>query len=187
MMRLPKSGYALQNNFGNFIVQSTAMRSVFLFLLSCCIIGCARQSNEVHQLNTRIDSLGKELTHTYKPGLGEFMSGIQVHHAKLWFAGQAQNWPLAYFEIGEIKETLDDIREYNADRPEVRSLIMIVPAIDSITHAIQQKDPQLFKSSFVLLTNTCNNCHFATHHEFNVIKIPDTPPFSNQEFKAQHP
>jgi len=163
------------------------MRSVCLLLLLCAIAGCGSKSNEVQKLNTRIDSLGKELAHAYKPGLGEFMSGIQVHHEKLWFAGEAQNWALADFEIGEIKETLNDIRTYNADRTEIRSLLMIDPAVDSITNAIQQKNPQLFKSSFFLLTNTCNNCHHATNHDFNVIKIPDTPPFSNQDFKVQRP
>ena len=35
----------------------------------------------------------------------------------------------------------------------------------------------------ILLTNTCNSCHRATEFEFNVVKIPDTPPFSNQDFK----
>jgi hypothetical protein len=129
--------------------------------------------------------LQQKLENTYKPGLGEFMSGIQVHHAKLWFAGQERNWKLAGFEIGEIKETLEDIKQYNTDRPELKSLPMIEPALDSITNAIQQKNPELFRSSFVLLTNTCNNCHRATKHEFNVIKIPDNPPFSNQDFKVK--
>ena len=26
------------------------------------------------------------------PGLGEYMTGIQLHIAKLWYAGQASNW-----------------------------------------------------------------------------------------------
>ena len=65
----------------------------------------------------------------YKPGLGEFMSGIQVHHAKLWFAGTAANWKLADFEVGEIKETLDDVEKYCTDRPELASLPMIHPPL----------------------------------------------------------
>ncbi len=130
-------------------------------------------------------ALPQQTAHTYKPGLGEFMLGIQMHHAKLWFAGQAQNWALADFEMGEISETLDAIKEFNADRPEVKSISMIDPAIDSIADAIKKKDTQRFKASFILLTNTCNNCHTATHHEFNVIKTPDTPPVSNQEFKPK--
>jgi hypothetical protein len=112
------------------------------------------------------------------------MTGIQLHHAKLWFAGQNQNWPLADFEIHEIQESLDDIGEFCSDRPEVKSIGMIKAPIDSVTSAIQQKNLQLFKSSFSLLTNTCNNCHKATDHGFNVVIIPTNPPVSNQDFRV---
>jgi hypothetical protein len=62
---------------------------------------------------------------------------------------------------------------------------MIDPAIDSVNHAIEQKDAIRFKSSFIFLTNTCNKCHLATDFEFNVVKIPETSPFSNQDFKLR--
>jgi hypothetical protein len=61
---------------------------------------------------------------------------------------------------------------------------MITPAIDSVDMAVQQKNSSLFKSSFILITNTCNHCHRTVNHGFNVVKIPETPPFSNQEFKT---
>ena len=147
------------------------------------IISCSPASNREGQMQQQIDSLKSKLGNTYKPGLGEFMSGIQVHHAKLWYAGINSNWKLADFEINEIMEALDDIKKYNADRPEVKSIGMIDPAIDSLNAAIKQRNQALFKTSFQLLTNPCNNCHRATAHEFNTIKVPDTAPFSNQEFK----
>jgi len=161
------------------------MKQTILLVLLVMFAACGQQDNNPQQLQAQIDNLQKKLDGVYKPGLGEFMSGIQVHHEKLWFAGEAGNWKLADFEMGEIREALDDIKQYNSDRTEVKSLPMIEPALDSMTNAIEQKNPQLFKSSFTLLTNTCNNCHHATNHEFNVIKIPDTPPFSNQVFKVQ--
>ena len=119
----------------------------------------------------------------YKPGLGEFMSSIQVHHAKLWFAGINQNWKLADFEMHEIGEALDDIRQFNTDRPETKSLAMIDAPLDSVNVAIQKQDILAFKRNFNILTNTCNTCHSATDHGFNVVKVPDAPPFSNQDFK----
>jgi uncharacterized membrane protein YfbV (UPF0208 family) len=122
---------------------------------------------------------------TYTPGLGEFMVSIQLHHAKLWFAGENANWPLADFEMHEIMEVMEDIRKFNTDRPEIKSLPMINAPLDSLDNAIQKKDSAAFKSAFTLLTNTCNTCHQATPHGFNVIKIPDFPPVSNQEFKVQ--
>src|SRR5882724_9433272 len=144
---------------------------------------CNQQSNQVQKMQATIDSLQKELNETYKPGFGEFMSGIQMHHAKLWFAGQNQNWELADFEVHEIQEALDDIQQFCADRPETKAITMIKPPIDSVNKAIQQKNPQLFKNNFILLTNTCNNCHRATEHAFNVVTIPSALPVVNQDFK----
>jgi len=162
--------------------------SKFLLLLPilCIVIACNEQTKEIQQQQVKIDSLEKQLDKTYKPGLGEFMTGIQLHHAKLWFAGQNQNWPLADFEIHEIQESLDDIEEFCQDRPEVKSIGMLKSSIDSVTGAISQRNLQSFKNSFSALTNTCNNCHKATDHGFNVVVIPTSPPVSNQDFRVPH-
>ena len=170
-------------NFRNEQYPLVAITSIFL-TISFTLIACNEQTKEVQQMQSRVDSLQKQLDKTYKPGLGEFMTGIQLHHAKLWFAGQNQNWPLADFEIHEIQESLDDINEFCKDRPEVKNIEMLKPSIDSVTNAIGQKDLQSFKNSFSVLTNTCNNCHKATDHGFNVVIIPNNPPVSNQDFKA---
>ena len=42
------------------------------------------------------------------PGLGEIMTLTQMRHAKLWFAGEAGNWPLASYELHELKEGFAD-------------------------------------------------------------------------------
>ena len=111
------------------------------------------------------------------------MNGIQMHHAKLWFAGINENWPLAAFEVDEIKEGLEDIKLYITDRPETKKIDMIFSPLDSVALAIKSQNVAFFKSSFSSLTETCNNCHRATDHAFNVITIPTSPPVTNQEFK----
>lgn len=155
----------------------------FFTLLSAC----HQSTSENRSMQARIDSLEQRLSKTYKPGFGEFMSGIQVHHAKLWFAGQAQNWELADFEIHEIQESLAGIREYCTDRKETKDIAMIDLPIDSLAKAIEMKSLPQFRSSYTSFTNTCNNCHQATDHAFNVLTIPSSPPVSNQEFKVQSP
>jgi len=157
--------------------------TIFLFVL---FASCNQQDKQVEQMQLKIDSLQKALAKTYKPGFGEFMSGIQTHHAKLWFAGQNQNWSLADFEIHEIQEALEDVQKFCTDREETKSIGMINGPVDSLTNAIQQKDLRRFNSSFVLLTRTCNNCHLETKHEFNVVIIPSNPPVTNQSFKPFH-
>ncbi|HVS94859.1 MAG TPA: hypothetical protein VHE54_00185 [Puia sp.] len=157
--------------------------AVFLFMVGAC----GQPEDHTAALQLQIDSLEHRLHNSYAPGLGEFMSGIQVHHAKLWFAGKAGNWRLADFEIGEIQEAVDDINKYCTDRPEVSSLPMLQPALDSVSHAVTRADAAAFSRTFMVLTNTCNNCHRATRHEFNVIQVPATPPFSNQLFAKPEP
>jgi len=160
------------------------MKQTFRIALTLIFFGCSQPNENTQLLESRIDSLERKLADTYKPGFGEFMSSIQVHHNKLWFAGQNENWRLADFEIHEIKETLEAIKKYQTERTESQKIGMLNPALDSVNNAIQQKSVSLFKSSFTLLTNTCNNCHRAADFEFNVVKIPDSQPFSNQDFKV---
>ena len=149
------------------------------------LTSCQSQSDNTQMLERRIDSLEAKLSETYKPGLGEFMSSIQVHHNKLWFAGINQNWKLADFEIHEIMESLDDIRKFQTERKESQMVQIINPALDSVSAAIRQRNLPAFRSSYTLLTRTCNNCHQEAGFEFNRVQIPEYPPYSNQDF--EHP
>jgi hypothetical protein len=160
------------------------MRIIFavsaFFLLAC------NQPGNTVQLQKQVDSLKLQLANSYKPGLGELMAGIQVHHAKLWFAGQNENWKLANFELNEIKEAVETIQKSYPERDESKMLLhLFSPVLDSMDHAIQQTNSSVFKNTYVLLTNTCNNCHHVAGFAFNVVTIPSSPPFSNQDFKAK--
>ena len=53
----------------------------------------------------------------YVPGLGEFMTATQMRHPKLWFAGQSGNWPLAAYELDEIKEGFEEITKLHPTHP----------------------------------------------------------------------
>jgi hypothetical protein len=162
------------------------MKNFLLFLLLLLFYACTDSQKQMDTMQAKIDSLEKKLDASYTPGFGEFMSNIQVHHAKLWFAGINRNWELADFEINEIKETLQALKEYQSERVETKSLIMIYPALDSVNTAVQKQDANSFKSKFKMLTNTCNQCHRSVNYGFNDVKIPESPPFSNQIFKIEN-
>lgn len=156
-----------------------------LLLLAFGLLSCSKKSDSNAEFKSKIGELQTQLDNSYKPGLGEFMSGIQVHHAKLYFAGTNENWDLADFEIHEIMESLENIPKYCADREEVKDIHIIDSAIDSVSDAIRMKDIVMFKRTYSLLTNTCNDCHKVTNHGFIVMKILDSPMFSNQDFRKK--
>lgn len=158
------------------------MRQLLLILLTLGLFSCNQQVDNTADLQNRIDSLESKLENTYKPGFGDFMSSIQAHHTKLWFAGQNENWDLADFEIHELEEAIEDIQKFHAGRKETELIGMILPALDSVEVAIEKKDPVAFKRSYNLLTNTCNTCHKQTDHGFVVIKLPESLPYTNQDF-----
>lgn len=165
------------------------MKKLLVLSVIACVMlmnACQDESGKVKALQSQVDSLEKQLADTYKPGFGEFMSGILVHHAKLWFAGLNQNWKLADFEVHEIMEALDDIQKYQSEREESKLISTLDPAIEGVNAAIAKKDLDAFKTSYESLTDACNTCHQNVHYEFNRVKIPDQPPFSNQIFKIEN-
>lgn len=55
----------------------------------------------------------------YVVGFGEIMGLTQMRHAKLWFAGQAQNWPLAPYELDELNEGFADAMKFHPQHKSV--------------------------------------------------------------------
>jgi len=125
----------------------------------------------------------------YIPGLGDLMNAsMQVHHLKLWFAGHADNWDLAAYELKEIRETVEDIGSFSPDWqgvPVGEMVKTLGPNLDFLDQAIKAKDPVRFDTAFHELTETCNACHAAAGQaEIKIIEPPPQGggPFGNQDF-----
>lgn len=122
----------------------------------------------------------------YVPGLGEIMTLQQMRHAKLWFAGAAGNWPLADYELNELKEGFEDAAKLHPVHEGVPVGDMIVKLttgpLEELSATISKKDTAGFAQAFDRLTATCNRCHQAANHGFIRIGRPTAPPFGNQLF-----
>jgi hypothetical protein len=158
---------------------------IVIIFIAGAIASCRQNTPEPTAAKHDHDTLEAEEPHLYQPGIGEFMLGIQAHHTKLWFAGKNENWELADFEIEEIREAMEDIQDFNGDQCESQTVPLIFPPLDSLSKAIEEKNLVKFTKNFSILTNSCNTCHRATNHAFNVIRIPESNPFPNQDFSAR--
>jgi len=129
----------------------------------------------------------------YLPGLGEFMSAMQMRHAKLWFAGKAENWPLASYELDEIQEGFEDIVKYHpiheGSPVPVREILpeLTGPPLAELRGAVDARDEAAFERGFDSLTAACNACHRAENFGFNVIRRPASNPYTNQDFSSKPP
>jgi hypothetical protein len=157
----------------------TAIAAIATILFVAC-----NPQPQTNNYQRQLDSLRLALVSTYKPGIGELMTTIQLHHAKLWFAGKNANWSLAAYNQSLIESAFKKLQRYHPGTPEARDAVMINGPMDSVATAITHKNSPAFERSFTLLTTTCNNCHAVTNHAFNVITIPHNLPVDNQDFAA---
>jgi hypothetical protein len=122
----------------------------------------------------------------YVPGLEQFMNVILIEHNKLWFAAKARNWPLAEYQLGEIKEIMGDVQDFV---PTFKNLpladmldAVITKEIVALEKSIEAKDYKAFAAGYDKLTAACNACHEGTGNGFVVIKRPTQPAFTNQDY-----
>ncbi len=122
----------------------------------------------------------------YAPRLNDMMVVTQLRHFKLWYAGTAENWPLANYELAQIRFSIDGVKntypKYLASNMSAMSA-----ATDELDRAIKAKDNVKFSNGFTKLTSECNSCHEATDVGFIKIREPklsplETSPFSDEVF-----
>jgi len=122
------------------------------------------------------------------PGLGEYMTTIQLHAGKLWFAAKAGNWELAEYELGELKETMVAAKALNAEKNGIK----ISNVLDSVLQtqvaeldkSIKGKSQSKFQKSYAATLSACNGCHSEAGYKFIHIIRPSAPPVTNQQWET---
>jgi cytochrome c553 len=124
----------------------------------------------------------------YLPPLNLMMVAAQLNHFKLWYAGAVENWPLANYELAQIRTSIDRAGRLYPNKVE-SNMTMMTPAADEVENAIKAKDGGKFSKAFSKLTAACNTCHEATGFGFIRMRDPtlspiETSPFSDESFSG---
>ena len=138
---------------------------------------------------TNETSKNSDAPKNYVPGLEQFMGVIQNEHAKLWYAGQARNWELAAYQLGEIKEVMSDVQDMvptfkNLPLAQMLDAVITGP-IAQLEKALDDKDSGKFATGYRDLTQACNSCHQAAGVGFIRIRQPVGTAFPNQDFSPR--
>jgi hypothetical protein len=155
-----------------------AMKSLFAALLAALMLAaglaCAQDSGK--QEDGSAEEAGG------LPHLSDIMVKQQMRHIKLWFAGDAGNWPLADHEIDQLKDGFDDVAKLlGGDIAQQH----VGGAISRLEKAIEGRDHEAFESAFDGLSTGCNACHRTLDHAFIVIQRPVLLPYGDQNFSPQ--
>ena len=120
------------------------------------------------------------------PGLGEYMTTLQLHAGKLWFAVKAANWELAQYELDELKETMEAAKGLNAEKGGVKISNVLDAVVQTqvaqLAESIKRKSPTEFQKSYDETLSACNGCHTESGHKFIRIIRPAVPPVTNQQW-----
>ena len=88
--------------------------TVCMMLAACGSSSSSDSDSDSSNKASRDDAIFERLPHRfYEPGMGDLMNTLQLRHAKLWHAGQAENWQLAAFELHEIEETFEQVARWH--------------------------------------------------------------------------
>ena len=125
----------------------------------------------------------------YTPRLNNIMILTQLGHFKLWYAGAVQNWPLANYELEQIRASIRIAKSLYPDSDK-SNMDTMRPAAEDLDKAIKAKDAASFTSAYGKLTAACNACHEATGFGFIKIRVPrlspiETSPFSDESFQGK--
>ncbi len=173
-------------------MQSVLKRSLMLM----SVLGLIGTTSLLTSFNATPGQAQEAKGNRYLPHLADLMNeAMQVRHTKLWFAGHAENWALAAFEVTKIKETIEEIKENIADIQAVSSQWQLVRVnellkdldsnLGALDQAITAKNPSRFETAYQGFTAACNACHIAAGR--SQIKIIQPHPngggtFADQDF-----
>ncbi len=153
-------------------------------LLAVLILSaCAPPAEEP---DPHLRELREELVERFTPGLHTLMVDLGIRHASLWFAGDAENWPLADYMVHELEELVEEIEELHPVYREVQVAALLGemthPAVEALEDAVEEEDRTAFAEGYDQLTAACNACHVASDRGALVIQRPTAPPLTNLRF-----
>jgi hypothetical protein len=156
--------------------------------LSICFLAIVVLFARVWILSSAVQSMQSELTSVKQStaGLGEFMTAIQLHMGKLWFAAKAGNWELANYEVNELRETMEGAKSLHA----VKNGVDVSKVLDAVlqtqmaqlSQSITSKKASDFEKAYDDARSACNGCHEETGQKFIHIIRPTAPPVTNQRW-----
>jgi heme exporter protein D len=185
--------------YGAYVWSAVALLVILILFLFVRIVRLENEAQEIRDRNDReVASLQNSLkraqadlasTKELAPGLGEYMTTIQLHAGKLWFAAKVSNWELAQYELDELKETMEAAMALNAEKNGVKISSVLDSVLQTqvaeLDQSIKSKSSTEFQKSYDEALSACNGCHTEAGYKFIHIVRPTAPPVTNQSWEMR--
>jgi hypothetical protein len=110
-----------------------------------------------------------------QPGLGRLMPEIGQRMWKLYYAAQAANWPLARYQVAEIRGLMATCA---FTRPKYAEHLQtyVSQHLATLDQRLEAQDWEGFERAFRKAVDVANAYHRIWEKPFIVWKLPDMPP-----------
>jgi hypothetical protein len=140
--------------------------------------GSADQAAELVRLKDEIERLKGMV-----PDQSHVMKDVAYHFSNLWFAGQAQNWPLAGFYLDETRSHLRwavrirPVRRTAAGEVDLRSILdgLERSLLTGVQKTIDARDLAAFSKAYRDTLTGCYACHQASEKPYLRPHVPEAP------------
>jgi len=135
--------------------------------------------SQISALKAEIEQLRGQL-----PGQSHSMTDVDYQFTNLWFAANAQNWPLATFYLNETRShigwtvRLRPIRKLASGQDlDLRPLQQAIEqsGLMKLRAALDKHDGKAFKGAYQHTLYECHACHVASEKPFLRPGIPTAP------------
>ena len=135
-------------------------------------------ASEVARLKGEIEALKSLL-----PDQSHVMKDIAYHFSNLWFAAQAQNWPLAGFYLNETRSHLRwavrirPVRRTTSGELDLREILdgMDRSLLTGIQRTIDARDLPAFSKAYRDTLAGYYTCHQASEKPYLRLRVPEAP------------
>jgi cytochrome c553 len=159
--------------------------AVLSLALVTALSGCERTlpaasaATPQEDLAARVKSL-EELI----PSQSHMMADVGDHFTNLWFAGRAENWPLADFYLNETKSHLRwAVRRIPVRKDNRGQEVKLAPILEAFENsqltqlkgAVDGQDKVAFERLYKESLTVCYSCHKAADKPYLRPRVPDEP------------
>jgi len=134
---------------------------------------------DVAELKAEVDRLKGMVTDQ-----SHVMADVSYHYSNLWFAGRAENWPLAQFYVDEVRSHLHwavrviPVRK-DPKGVEIRLAEVLAPIetgnLETLRKSIAAKDKTRFEKSYRDMMDSCYACHVIVGKPYLQLQVPERP------------
>ena len=110
-----------------------------------------------------------------QPGMARLMPEIGTRIWKLYYAAQAQNWPLARFQLKEAIKLME-LGAFVRPKYEENMAKFIAEDCEPVQQAIEARDLAAFDSAYAAMVEQANAYHAVYDKPFLRWKTPESPP-----------